>query len=78
MTKCLQLKEKKAKDITWPIDSIMKQIDNFDEILIIGKKKDGEGYTRFSTGLRSTFWWMGCLEALKQLLMSESLTTDDY
>ena len=75
--KVVSLKEKSQKNTIWPIDCLLKQIDDYDEVLILAKKKGQESYTRFSSILRSTFWWIGVLEAMKRNLMEESLEKDD-
>ena len=75
--KVVSLKEKSQENTTWPIDCLLKQIDDYDEVLILAKKTGQESYTRFSSILRSTFWWIGVLEAMKRNLMEESLEKDD-
>jgi len=75
--KVVSLKEKSQKNTIWPIDCLLKQIDDYDEVLILAKKTGQESYTRFSSTLRSTFWWIGVLEAMKRNLMEESLEKDD-
>ena len=75
--KIVKLQDRKNEDVRWPIECILKKIDQYDEVLIIAKKKESEGYTRFSTALQSTFWWLGCLEAVKRLIADEGLTLED-
>ena len=75
--KVVSLKEKSQKNTIWPINCLLKQIDDYDEVLILAKKKGQESYTRFSSILRSTFWWIGVLESMKRNLMEESLEKDD-
>jgi hypothetical protein len=74
--KVVSLKEKVLDDVRWPIDCLVEKIGDFDEVLVLAKKKDGDGYTRFSSTLKSTFWWIGVLEAMKRNLMEESLEHD--
>ena len=75
----INLVTKKTENTQWPIDCVLKRIDEFDEILILAKKKnpEHESYVRFSSGLGSTFWWIGVLEAMKRNLMEESLIQKD-
>ena len=73
----INLDKRKQEDTRWPIDRLMEKIDEYEEILIIAKKKNSDGYTRFSTTMKSTFWWAGCMEAVKRMMLDESLTTDE-
>ncbi len=75
--KVVPLKEKVLDNTMWPVDCLLGKIDDFDEVLILAKKKGEEGYTRFSSPLKSTFWWVGVLEAMKRNLMEESLESTD-
>ena len=75
--KLVSIKEKVNGDTRWPIDCLLKNIDDYDEVFIIAKRKGEEGYTRFSSSLKSTFWWIGAIEAVKRLLMEEGLTERD-
>jgi hypothetical protein len=71
--KVVPLKEKVQNNAKWPIDSILKRLDDFDEVLVLAKIKGEEGYAGFSSKLKSTFWWVGVMEAMKRNLMDESL-----
>jgi hypothetical protein len=71
--KVVSLQEKAQGNTVWPVDCLLKQINDYDEVLILAKKKGQDGYTRFSSSLKSTFWWIGVLEAMKRNLMEESL-----
>ena len=73
----ISLKEKIEDNARWPVDCFLKQIGEYDEVLILAKKKGKDSYTRFSSCLRSTFWWIGVLEAMKRNLIEESLTTTE-
>lgn len=75
--KVVSLKEKIANDAQWPADCLLERINDFDEVLILAKKKGEDSYVRFSSELKSTFWWIGVLEAMKRMLMDESLTETD-
>lgn len=75
--KVVSIKEKTQGNATWPVDCLLKQIDDFDEVLILAKKKGQDSYTRFSSALKSTFWWIGVLEAMKRNLIEESVTTEE-
>lgn len=77
MAKVVELSTREQKDIRWPIDCLLPKLDDYEEILIIAKKKGSEGYTRLSTDLNSTFWWLGCLDAVKRLIQDEGLTIED-
>jgi hypothetical protein len=71
------LKERILDDARWPADRLLGKIEDFDEVLILAKKKGQDSYTRFSSTLKSTFWWIGVLEAMKRNLMEESLENSD-
>jgi hypothetical protein len=75
--KVVSLKKKTQKktldNARWPVDCLLKQIGDFDEVVILARKKGEDSYTRFSSKLTSTFWWVGALEGIKQSLMDESL-----
>lgn len=73
----ISLVAKRTENAQWPIDCVSERIDEFDEVLVLAKKKGQEIYVRFSSSLRSTFWWIGVLEAMKRNLMEESLTHSD-
>jgi len=73
----VSLVAKRTENAKWPIDCVSKYLDDFDEILVLAKKKGQESYVRFSSTFRSTFWWIGVLEAMKSTLMDESLTLTD-
>jgi hypothetical protein len=73
----VSLVAKRTENAQWPIDCVSKRIEEFDEVLVLAKKNGQESYVRFSSNLRSTFWWIGVLEAMKRNLIEESLTTDD-
>ena len=73
----VSLVTKRTENAQWPIDCVSEHIEEFDEILVLAKKKGQESYVRFSSSLRSTFWWIGVLEAIKRNLMGESLTNSD-
>ena len=68
----VKIEEKKEGDLRWPVERLLSEIEDYDEILIIGRKKSGESYKRYSTAMKSTFWWLGALEALKYELIEES------
>lgn len=78
--KVVSFKEK-VLDTRWPVNCLLEKIDDYDEVLILakkkGKKKGQEGYTRFSSALKSAFWWIGVLEAMKRNLMEELLEYED-
>jgi hypothetical protein len=74
--KVVSLKEKAQDNTTWPVDRLLERIGDFDEVLILAKTKGQDRYTRFSSQLKSTFWWIGVLEAMKRNLMEESLEHD--
>lgn len=71
------LVKKQTNNARWPIDCALERIEEFDEVLILAKRKNKESYIRFSSGFNSTFWWIGLLEAMKQQLMDESLTVSE-
>jgi hypothetical protein len=73
----VSLVAKQTENAQWPVDCISKRIDEFDEVLILAKKKGQESYVRFSSKLRSTFWWIGALEVIKRNLIEESLINSD-
>ena len=73
----VSLVAKRTENAQWPIDCVSKRLDEFDEVLVLAKKKGQESYVRFSSSLRSTFWWLGVLEAMKRNLIEESLTHSD-
>jgi hypothetical protein len=73
----VSLKEKTLDNVRWPVDCFLKQINDYDEVLILAKKKGEDSYTRLSSQLKSTFWWVGVMEAMKRSLMDESLTEKD-
>jgi hypothetical protein len=70
----VSLVTKRTENAQWPIDCALERIDGFDEVLVLAKKKGQESYVRFSSSLRSTFWWLGVLEAMKRNLIEESVT----
>ena len=74
MVKIVSFREKSLDNVKWPIDCLLEKIDDYDEVLILAKKKGEDSYTRFSSRLKSTFWWIGVLEAMKRNLIEESLT----
>lgn len=69
----VKLEQEKEKNLHYPIDKVLLEIEDFEEIFIVVKKKGGESYKRFSTAIKSTFWWLGAFEAVKSELMGESL-----
>ena len=73
----ISLTFKRTEDARWPVDCVLKRLDEFDEILVLAKRHGEESYIRFSSKLRSTFWWIGVLEAMKRNLIEESLTHYD-
>lgn len=74
----VQLSEVQEKKARWPIDRVLENIEDYEEIVVIARKKDGEGYKRYSSALKSTFWWVRAIEALKRELMDESfVVTED-
>ena len=73
----VSLVAKRTENAQWPIDCVSKRLDEFDEVLVLDKKKGQESYVRFSSSLRSTLWWLGVLEAMKRNLIEESLTHSD-
>ena len=71
--KVISLRSRVVDNARWPVDCLLKQIDDYDEVLILAKVAGEERYTRFASGFKSTFWWVGVLEAVKRTLMDESL-----
>jgi hypothetical protein len=75
--KILDLNFERAKKARWPVDRIQERMDEFEEVLILAKVKGEERYIRFSSSYRSTFWWIGVLEAMKYNLLEESVTCQE-
>lgn len=75
--KLVSLQKKQTEKAQLPIDRCLDQIDDFDEIMVLAKVKREERYVRFTSTLKSTFWWIGVLEAMKRNLMEKSMTTTD-
>lgn len=75
--KVVLLKEKQSGNTQWPVDCCLERISEFDEIMLLAKVKGEERYVRFTSSLKSTFWWVGVLEAMKRNLMEEGLTIVD-
>ncbi len=71
----LSIVERQTENAQWPIDCALKRIEEFDEIFIVAKHKGSDSYSRFSSGLKSIFWWVGALEAMKREVMNEGLNT---
>lgn len=72
--KLVPLKKRVLDNTKWPVDCLMEDIDDYEEIIILAKVKGEERYRRFSTGIKSTFWWLGVFEAMKRNLLEESVT----
>ena len=78
MPKVVQLAKAKEENARWPVDCLLKQIEEYDEVLIIARKKGQNSYTKFHGRLGDTFWWCGVLERVKLLFFEEtSFITDD-
>lgn len=77
MPNLIHLIEKREDDLRWPVDCLNKKINDYEEILIIANKKGEDGYTRFSTDLKSSIWWLGCLDAVKRLIADKGLVEED-
>ena len=71
--KIVTLKEKVLDNAKWPVDCLMEDIGDYEEIIILAKVKGEERYRRFSTGIKSTFWWIGVFEAMKRNLLEDSV-----
>jgi hypothetical protein len=39
MSKVLSLESKRVKDLEWPVDCLLKKLDDYEELIIIAKKK---------------------------------------
>ena len=72
----VNLQDRKENDIRDCIDGLLDTIEEYDEVIILAKKKGTTSYTRFSSTLNCVFWWVGCLEAVKRLLMEETCVTN--
>ena len=70
----VKMERKKESNLRWPVDRLLEELDEYEELVIVARKKDGGSYKMFSTGLRNIFWWLGVLEVLKQDLINESVT----
>jgi hypothetical protein len=70
------LTTKLAKDSRWPLDCALARIDEFEEVIVLAKRRGSNGFVRFSSGIRGTFFWIGVLEAMKRILFSEGLTNE--
>ena len=73
-TNLIEMSSVITKNARWPIDCILERIDEFDEVLVIAKRKGVSSFTRFSSGLRDTFWWLGVLERVKMIIVNEGIT----
>ena len=69
----VNFKDRKREDIHSTMEQVFSQIDDYDEIVIIGKKKDRDGYDAFPSDIQSCFWWVGALEAVKRRFMDDYL-----
>ena len=66
----VKIQDKKEEDIRWPVDRLLENINEYEEVFILAKKKDGRGFERHSSSFKDSFWWVGALEALKQELLN--------
>jgi len=76
-SKLTLISKRQSLNSRWPVDCVLERIDEFDEILIIGKKKNENGFIRFSSGLKDSFWWVGVLERMKYILMEEGIVGEE-
>jgi len=74
MSKVVSIVEKQTDNARYSIEQVLKVINNYDEVVVLARKKGENGYTRFHGKLNDTFWWVGVLEGVKRLLLDESLT----
>jgi hypothetical protein len=77
MPNLLKLADARAENARWPIDSLLEKIDEYDEVLIIARKKGQNSYTKFHGRLGDTFWWCGVLERVKLLFFEEACIVSD-
>ncbi len=77
MGEMVSLQIKREEDTRWPIDCILKELDEYSEIVIIAKKKEGNVYTKFHGKLKDTFWWIGVLERVKLMLSFDGTIEPD-
>ena len=73
-TNLIEISDVIIKNARWPVDCILERISEFDEVIVIGKRKGVSSFTRFSSGLKDTFWWIGVLERVKQVIIDEGIT----
>jgi len=60
--KLIKMEDRKNEEVRFRLDAAMEMADQFDEILIIGKMKDSDGYKLFRMeDPKSAFWWIGAL-----------------
>ena len=77
MPNILKLAEAQKENAQWPIDCILKDITDFDEVLIIARKKGQNSYVKFHGRLGDTLWWVGVLERVQLSMMLDSTTETD-
>jgi hypothetical protein len=71
--KIIKLDEKRSDDAKTTLEWALDEVDNYDEIMVIGKRKDNDQYDAFPSNIKSAFWWIGALEAFKRSIMDEYL-----
>ena len=60
--KIVKLEDRKNEEVKFRLEDAIEMADQFDEILIIGKMKDSDGYKLFRMeDPKSVFWWIGAL-----------------
>lgn len=77
MSNLVQIAKARVENARWPIDSILEKVDEYDEVLIIARKKGQNSYTKFHGRLSDTFWWAGVLERVKLLFFEEACIVSD-
>lgn len=72
MSKVVKLVEKQTENARWPIDCALETIDEYEEILVIGRRKGENSYRKLNSALKDTFWWVGVLERVKLRILEEA------
>ena len=71
--KLVKLPDKRGEDVQATMAWALSEIENYDEVIIIGRVKGKDQYDAFPSEITSAFWWVGALEALKRHIMDDYL-----
>lgn len=76
--KVVKIDKHREEDVRWGIDRASERLDEYEEFVVIGKKKGTNGWTKFHGRLKDPFWWAGVLTSvIRSLLEDGTYTTEE-